>query len=132
MRCGTLSRRLRDDRGAAVVEFPMLAALLTLFFVVVLQAAVVMHVRNTAVDAAVAGARTASLSGNTIADGEARTRMLLESRFGGDFVSAVHGAQGEDGVIRMEVRTALPVVGWLGPQGVLVLDGHALDEDSIR
>lgn len=125
-----LRRKLNDDAGSAVAEFPMLAALLVLFLVVVLQAAVVMHVRNTTIDAAVQGARTGALVGRTTDDGAVRTRALLTDRYGEGFVSEVTAHRGNDGVITVHVRTALPVLGWYGPPGVLELSGRALDEDE--
>lgn len=126
-----LRRALRDDTGSAVAEFPMLAALLVLFLIVVLQAALVMHVRNTTIDAAVQGARSGALVGSTTEAGAERTRTLLEDRYGEGFVTEVSAQRGADGVITVRVRTALPVLAWYGPPGVLELSGRAVDEDDV-
>lgn len=109
----------------------MLAALLSMFVVVVLQAAVIMHVRNLAIDAAVQGARTAALSGNTAEDGEERTRDILGERLGSGTITQVSVHEDAAGIIRVEVNTVLPLVAFLGPPHAMTVDGHALDEDSL-
>ena len=125
-----LRRRVGSDAGSAVAEFPLLAALLTLFLVVTIQAAVFMHVRNSTIDAAVQGARAGSLVGSTLEDGEQRTHDVLTDRFGEGYVSEVTARRTPDGVITVDVRTALPVVGWYGPAGVMEVSGSAIDEDE--
>ncbi len=51
----------------------MVAALLALLFVLTLQLAVLVHVRNTLIDAASTGARFGALDDRSAEDGVART-----------------------------------------------------------
>ncbi|WP_237704731.1 TadE/TadG family type IV pilus assembly protein [Nesterenkonia sp. F] len=62
-----------EERGAATAEFTMVAALLALLFVLTLQLAVLVHVRNTLIDAASTGARFGALDDRSAEDGVART-----------------------------------------------------------
>ncbi|GAB3558952.1 TadE family protein [Spelaeicoccus albus] len=117
------------DSGAAVADFALVAGILTLVFACVLQLALVMHVRNTAIDCAGAGARYAALADLGTADGVARTRSLLARSLGsgysrdvtGRYVS-VHGVR----TVEIRVTVPLPVLGLLGPPGVQTLTGHAV------
>ena len=47
---GRLVRRLRGDDGAAVAEFPMVAVLIVMIGLLVVQAALIVHTRNTLVE----------------------------------------------------------------------------------
>ncbi len=120
----------RED-GAAIVDFVLVGALLTLVFVAVVQLATVLHVRNTLVDCASEGARYGAFADRTPQDGAQRTRDLiaasLSPRFAGD-VRARHVQV--DGLQTLEVTVAapLPVIGLLGPSGVLVVSGHGAEE----
>lgn len=117
--------------GSAVVEFILVGALLTVLTLSVLQLALVLHVRNTVLDAAAEGARTAALAGNDLGDGITRTRELIQAAIGlsyaGD-VSAQHGEfLGHPSAI-VTVRTPLPVMGLLGIENALEVHGHAAVE----
>jgi Flp pilus assembly protein TadG len=109
--------RIRCEDGSAVVEFPMLAVLVVMIALLVIQFALVLHTRNTLTDAAVQGAHWAAREGNTTADGERRAEDLVAQGLGA-------------GQIRVEVAGTFPLIGLLGPSGTLVVDGHALDEES--
>ena len=123
--------RRRDDRGSAVVDFVLVAALLTIVFVAVVQLAVVLHVRNTLVDCASEGARFGALADRTPADGAARTReligMSLSPRYAAD-VSATTMTLDGLAVVQVRVRSPLPVIGLLGPGRGLDLTGHGVQE----
>ncbi|HLS33802.1 MAG TPA: TadE/TadG family type IV pilus assembly protein, partial [Brevibacterium sp.] len=69
----------RADDGSAVAEFVMVSALLTLVFAAVLQIGLAMHVRNTVVDSAIAGARVAAAADRTTADGAQHTALLIST-----------------------------------------------------
>lgn len=103
-----------------------------MLFASVLQLALVQHVRNTCVDAAAEGARYAAQVGRTPADGARRTTELLRAsladRYAQDVTSRRVEAAGMD-LVEVTVRVPLPVVGLLGPGGVMVLDGHAPVEE---
>lgn len=129
-RADRLRRALRDEEGSAVVEFPLLSVLLIVIALAVIQASVIMHTRNTLVDASVQGAHHAALIGNTPEDGAQRTRELIAQRLGPDVASEVTAVQDDDGTIDVQVHAVLPLVGLYGPSGMLVVDGRAISEES--
>lgn len=105
-----------------------MGGLVVVLFASVLQLALVQHVRNTCVDAAAEGARYAAQVGRTTADGAERTsdllRASLAARYAQDVTARRVDVAGLD-VVEVTVRAPLPVVGLLGPGGVLELAGHA-------
>lgn len=116
------------ERGSAVAESVMVMALLALLFAAILQFGIVIHVRNTLIDAASAGARYGALGDRTPGDGAVRARDLLTGSIpGGEGVEVsaeVVGGGGAD-LVRVTVRTQMPMIGFLaGPVG-LEADGHA-------
>lgn len=128
---GRLVRRLRGDDGAAVAEFPMVAVLIVMIGLLVVQAALIVHTRNTLVDAAVQGAHHAALVGSTPQDGAERAERLIHERFGDGLDAAATATQESDGTIRIRITAALPLVGLYGPSGELSVEGRALDEESM-
>ena len=58
------------ERGAAVVDFVLVGGLLTMFFLAVIQLTLLLHVRNTLIDAASSGARYGTLADRNAADAE--------------------------------------------------------------
>jgi len=120
--------RRRAEGGAAVVDFVLVGALLSLIFVSLVQFAVVLHVRNTLIDCAAQGARFGALADRSPADGVARTRELitqdLSARYAADVVADRERVDGLDTVV-VRVRAPLPLVGLLGAGRVLTVSGHA-------
>ncbi|EWS80826.1 pilus assembly protein [Brachybacterium phenoliresistens] len=125
-----MRRALRAEDGSAVVEFPLVAVLILIIALAVIQAAVILHTRNTLIDASVQGAHHASLVGNDLQDGEERTRQLIDQNLGGDLDVEVSAVQGEDGIIDVRVSAAFPLVGLYGPRGTLQVDGRAIAEET--
>lgn len=121
---------MRDDRGNAVAEFPLVSALVVALALSVIQVGLYVHVRNGLTDAAVQGAHYAALQGNSVDNGVARTRELADRRFASLAPADVRGTE-SDGVIRIEVRSSLPLVGFLGPARALEVSGHAVKEESL-
>lgn len=120
-------RRTRE-RGAAVVDFALVSALVTLVFVSVVQLAVVVHVRNTLVDCASEGARIGALAGNGVDAGAARARELIAADLSPAYaVDVSAGTESFDGLatVVVRVRAPLPVAGLLGVGRVLAVEGHA-------
>ncbi len=119
------------DRGSAIAEFVMVAAMLLALFLAVVQLGLALHVRNTLVAAAAEGARLGASADRGPEDAAARTRELiaeaLSERFAGG-VSAVEVDGPAGPVIEVEVRATLPVVGFAGPARALAVQGHALEE----
>lgn len=120
--------RGEGERGSAVAESVMVMALLALIFAAILQFGLIIHVRNTLIDAASAGARYGALGDRTLADGAERTRALLGGSVPGGStadVSAALVAEGEVPVVRVTVRTRMPMLGFLTGPVPLEADGHA-------
>ncbi|MUN08701.1 TadE/TadG family type IV pilus assembly protein [Agromyces luteolus] len=122
---------MADERGSAVAEFSLVGVLLTALLLAVVQLALALHVRNTVLDAAAEGARYAALAGSSPAAGVERTRRLIDAAIAADYaadVSAVTATVGGVPAIAVTVRTALPVIGLLGPERALEVTGHAAVE----
>ena len=119
------------DRGSAVVDFALVGALLTVLFVAVVQLALALHVRTTLIDCAVEGARYGALEGSSPAAGAARSRDLIASalspRYADDVVAVVGSLDGVP-VVEVHVRAPLPVLGLVGPGGVVTATGRAMLE----
>ncbi len=121
------------DRGAAVVEFTLVTIVLVALFLAIVQLALALYVRNTLVAAAAEGARYAANADRDVADGEARTRQLVSASLGDGFAGDIRaGRVMVDGVptVVVEVRATLPLVGLAGPDRLLVVRGHAFDEEG--
>ncbi|WP_347042168.1 TadE/TadG family type IV pilus assembly protein [Brachybacterium nesterenkovii] len=126
-----IPRRLRSERGSAVVEFPLIAALIVLIGLATIQAAIIVHVRNSLVDAAVQGAHHAALLGNDTDDGADRAALLVRERFGDAYEVRADAVQDPSGRITVRVVATMPLVGLLGPSGTLEVDGHAVSEETL-
>lgn len=116
------------ERGSAVVDFVLVGALLTMFFMSIVQLMLVLHVRNTLIDAAASGARYGALSDRTFMDARARTAELIGGALNHDFARDVTSTEVSiDGIRTLEVtvKAPLPVVGLIGPGGMLEVKGHA-------
>lgn len=131
MRTSRASAVLGDDRGSAPVEFVLVGVLLTFLTLAVLQLALALHIRNTVLDAAAEGARYGALADNRPADAVPRTVDLISTAVGPSYASDVAVRQGEwMGVpaVIVTVRTTLPLLGFLGPDRALEVEGHAARE----
>jgi Flp pilus assembly protein TadG len=116
------------ERGAAVVDFVLVGSLLTLFFLAIIQLTLVLHVRNTLIDAAASGARYGTLADRNAADAEECTRSLIQAALDAGFAEQVstsevtyHGLR----TLEVTVRSPLPVIGLIGPRDMLEVKGHA-------
>jgi len=110
---------MRSDRGSAVAEFIMVGALLTALTLAVMQLALALHVRNTAI----ADAR--------LDDGVRRTRELIGSALGPQYPVEVEARVDEVGGYRstaIVVRGDLPVIGLFGLGRGMEVTGHAVVE----
>ncbi|GAB2512861.1 TadE/TadG family type IV pilus assembly protein [Paramicrobacterium agarici] len=126
-----LSRRIRDDSGSAVAEFSLVAGLLTVLTLSVIQLGLALLVRNTVLDAAAEGARTAALADTTRADGAERTRQLITTAIGegyaGDIDVSYETWNGQP-CAEVTVTTTLPIIGLVGIEHGLEVSGHAVRE----
>lgn len=128
---GRLGSLATDERGSAVAEFAMVGALLTILTLAVMQLALALHVRNTALDAASEGARFAALADGGLADGVARTTDLITTAIGPGFAADVSASFDDYRGIpaaTITVRTPLPVIGLIGFEGAMEVTGHAAIE----
>lgn len=126
----SLLRRLRSDRGSAVVEFALVTPLLLLVALAVLQVTLALHVRATLTAAAADGARAGALADAGLRVAEARTRRVLQDALGGSAARDVTASRVvRDGVelVEVSVTGTLPLLGTLGPT-VLTVEGHAIRE----
>jgi Flp pilus assembly protein TadG len=119
------------ERGAAVVEFVLVMALLVPLVLGIAQVALVLHVRNTLAAAASEGARASSPLGATPADGANRTRTViraaLDDRYADRVTSSWTSVGGLPGA-RVEVRARVPALGLFGPSVPVSVTGHAIRE----
>ena len=126
---GTGLRSITDsERGAAVVDFVLIGALLTLFFLAIVQLTLVLHVRNTLIDAAASGARYGTLADRNSGDARDRTVQLIKAALNPDFARDVATSESTyQGIRTLEVtvRAPLPVIGFIGPRALLEVKGHA-------
>lgn len=127
-----IRRRGPDYRGAemgsAVVDFVLVGVLLSLIFVSILQLALVLHVRNILIDAAVSGAQFGTLADRSPQEAAERTKMLINSSLNSSFSQEVSYSEKElDGVMTLEilVRAPLPLIGLFGVNRSLEVSGHA-------
>jgi Flp pilus assembly protein TadG len=116
------------ERGSAVVDFVLVGGLLTLFFLAIVQLTLVLHVRNTLIDAAASGARYGTLADRSAVDARERTAELIGVALNPAFATDVTtGEATYQGIRTLEVtvRAPLPVIGLIGPRAVLEVKGHA-------
>jgi hypothetical protein len=116
------------------VEFVLVSVLVVAIVVALIQLVLALHVRNTLIDSASEGARHAALLGSTPADGVARTRELIGLTLSPGYARDVSARVVPDGagdVIEVVVTAPLPVLGLLGPTGVVTVEGHAVVEPAL-
>lgn len=122
--------RLTDD-GAAVVDFVLVGALLTLVFLGVVQLGVVLHVRNTLVDCASEGARYGAFADRTPQDGAQRTEELITMSLSPGYAADVRAGHADVAGLRtveITVSAPLPLIGLFGPSASLTVSGHGVEE----
>ncbi|MFC7849766.1 TadE family protein [Arthrobacter sp. NPDC057388] len=125
---GTGADTCGRERGAAVVDFVLVGALLAMFFVSIIQLALILHVRNTLIDAAASGARYGTLADRGAEDARRRTGELIGTALNADFARDIQTREVVfQGLRTLEVtvRAPLPVIGLIGPREVLEVSGHA-------
>lgn len=116
------------ERGSAVVDFVLVGALLTVFFLAIIQLTLVLHVRNTLIDAAASGARYGTLADRSAEDARTRTAQLIGVALNAGFASDVTTSEASyQGIrtLKVTVRAPLPVIGLIGPASSLEVAGHA-------
>jgi len=98
----------------------------------VLQFGLVLHVRTTLVACAAEGARTAANADRSLADGLATTRYLITSalseRYAQDVQVSLINGPGQSQLVEVTVSAPLPLFGLLGPDRLIEVSGHAVEE----
>lgn len=125
-------RRASFDKGSAVAEFVMVSTLLIVLGLSIIQLALVLHVRNTLIDAASHGARYGALANRSAQDGAERARLLIgQSLHHGfaDQVSVSTSYVGEHQLVIVTVRTQVPLIGLIPNGWNLELSGQAIRYD---
>lgn len=116
------------ERGSAVVDFVLVGGLLTMFFLAIIQLTLVLHIRNTLIDAAASGARYGTLADRNASDAVGRTRSLIGMALNEGFAEQVSArevtVQGMR-TLEVTVRSPMPVIGFIGPRDMLEVKGHA-------
>jgi hypothetical protein len=123
----SIQERCRE-RGSAVVDFVLVGGLLTMFFLAIIQLTLVLHVRNTLIDAAASGARYGTLADRNAQDARDRTGELIGTALNAEFARDVATTEVTfQGIRTLEVtvRAPLPVIGLIGPRKILEVKGHA-------
>jgi Flp pilus assembly protein TadG len=125
------TRRRRDQRGSAVVDFVLVLVVLVPLFLGIVQVALVLHVRNTLTAAASEGARYGATIDRPPGAGAARTRQqiagALAARFARDVVARETTVDGAPAV-EVDVHAEVPPLGLWGPAVRLDVSGHAVEE----
>ncbi|MET1088107.1 MAG: TadE/TadG family type IV pilus assembly protein [Arthrobacter sp.] len=121
-------RARERERGSAVVDFVMVGGLLTMLFLAIIQLALVLHVRNTLIDAAASGARYGTLADRDAADAKERAASLVATALNADFARQISTSEVTfQGLRTLEVTITapMPVIGLIGPRELLEVKGHA-------
>jgi Flp pilus assembly protein TadG len=127
-RCIPLRHQHSDEKGAATVDFALIGGLLTVIFIAIVQLTLVLHVRNTLIDAASSGARYGTLADRSPGDAAARTTSLITGSINTTYAQDVSVSQitrGGSVVLQVTVRAPIPVIGLIGPSGTMEVTGHA-------
>lgn len=130
-----MSRRARDDRGSAVVDFVLVMLVLVPLVVAIMQVALVLYVRNTVALAASEGARHAATWGATPQDGLARAREQWSGAVSSRFVTATRVETVEFAgapAYRLVVEVDVPALGLGGPGVGFEVSGSAVIEPDPR
>lgn len=112
----------------------MVSVLLLVLALGVFQLGLVLYVRNSVIAAASEGARTGARADATPEEGADRTAALISSTlseaFAGDVSSRERVVAGSR-VVEVTVVAPIPVIGLLGPSGVMTLTGRAFSESQV-
>jgi hypothetical protein len=125
---GRVTEAAAGERGSAVVDFVMVGGLLTMFFLAIIQLALVLHVRNTLIDAASSGARYGTLADRGAADAQERAGTLIKVALNAEFAQDISTSEVTfQGLRTLEVtiKAPMPVIGLIGPRDMLEVRGHA-------
>ncbi len=121
------------EEGAAVADFVLVSALVSLLFLAVLQVGVALHIRNTLIACASEGARYGARADREPGDGVARAQQMIRASLADRYaanVTASTTSAGGVSVVRLRVLAPLPLLGPLGPDRTLDVQARAFAEDQ--
>ena len=124
-------RVVRDERGAAVADFAMVAALVLVLFLATFQLGLALHTRNTLISCASEGARLGARADAVPGQGIARTEALVSQSLSPRYARRVTSREVVVAGVRvLEVRVVapVPVLGLLGPDDQIDVVGRAFVE----
>lgn len=124
-------RVVRDERGAAVADFAMVAALVLVLFLATFQLGLALHTRNTLISCASEGARLGARADAVPGQGIARTEALVSQSLSPRYARRVNSREVVVAGVRvLEVRVVapVPVLGLLGPDDQIDVVGRAFVE----
>jgi len=124
-------RTSRGERGSAVVDFVLVSMLVVPLFLGLLQVGLFLYVRNTVTAAASEGAHFAAVIDREPADGEQRTRALMDGVVRDELIDSVEGRAIEiegQPAVRIVVEAHMPPLGLWGPGLGFTVEGHAIKE----
>jgi hypothetical protein len=110
----------------------MVGGLVVLLGMGVFQLALVLYVRNALISDASEGARLGARAGASLDEGAARTRDLITRDLNGSYAQGVTAARQTTSagvqVVQVTVSAPVPVIGLVGPTGVMRVSGRAFQE----
>jgi len=110
----------------------MVGGLVVLLGMGVFQLALVLYVRNALVSDASEGARLGARAGASLDEGAARTRDLITRDLNAGYAQGVTASRRTTSagvhVVEVTVSAPVPVVGLVGPTGVMTVTGRAFQE----
>lgn len=118
-----------SERGSAVAEFVMVTTLLVVIAMTLVQLALVLHVRNTLIDAASNGAHYGALANRSAGDAQGRTRTLITESLHGGFARDIAVSTtrvGDSQLVTVSVSTRVPLIGLLPNGWDLHVEGEAV------
>ncbi|MFJ5108155.1 MULTISPECIES: TadE family protein [unclassified Glutamicibacter] len=117
------------ENGSAVAEFVMVTTLLVVIAMMLIQLALVLHVRNTLIDAASNGAHYGALANRSVSDARSRTRILITESLHGGFARDIAVSTtrvGDSQLVTVSVNTRVPLIGFLPNGWDLQVQGEAV------
>ena len=113
----------------------MVAALLLFVAMGAFQLGLALYVRNTLISAASEGARYGARADASPDDGAARAQALIATSLNASFAQDVTAARSVTAtgvrVVEVRVKAHLPVIGPVGPAGLLTVSGRAFSEEQV-
>lgn len=129
----TASGCWRRQDGSAVVDFVLVAVLVSVLAAGLLQLGLALHVRNTLTWAASEGARAGARVGASPDAGAQRCRELIAASLSPAYAEDVRVTRTLDGgvaVVEVQVTAPLPIVALWGPPDAVNTRGRAFAEDQ--